>query len=179
MTVKLTKRKEKSLLGLIDKILQKEVLSIQFLAKILGTLEAALPGVQYGRIYTWSLHKVKNNSLKLSKGNYEGSCSLTTDARNELIWWKELPSAFNKINRSLPTVTIFSDACPNGWGVAYGEFSTGGQWLPHEAQLHSNILEITAALHALKIYFSNLINTAVHLRIDNMVAVACINKRWT
>ena len=33
----------------------------------------------------------------------------------------------NRINIPLPSVTIYSNACP-GWGAACGNLSTGGNW---------------------------------------------------
>lgn len=51
-----------------------KILTIRILAKLNGNLEAALPWIQYGRLYMWYLHQSKNKALKKTKGNYDGMC---------------------------------------------------------------------------------------------------------
>ena len=43
----------------------------------------------------------------------------------ELKWWIQNVSYKNRINTPLPSVTIYSDACP-GWRAPCGNLSTGG-----------------------------------------------------
>ena len=49
-----------------------------------------------------------------------------------------------------PELTIFSDACPTGWGAVYKGNSTGGNWIREESCFHINTLGMAAALYALK-----------------------------
>ena len=46
--------------------------------------EAALPAVQFGRLHIQNLLKIKNNALKMSKGDYESKCRLNDASRREL-----------------------------------------------------------------------------------------------
>ena len=86
----------------------------------MGKLEAALPGIQYGRIYTWYSHQSRNKCLKRTKRNYDGMRILEKNARIELHWWKENLETFNIIDKNvLPHAAIFSDAGLTGWGATY------------------------------------------------------------
>ena len=49
-------------------------------------------------------------------------------------------------------MTIFSDACPTGWGAACKGNSMGENSTLEESCFHINTLEVVAALYALKIY---------------------------
>ena len=51
-------------------------LKIGDLAKLLGVCETALPAVQFERLYMWTLLKINNNALKMSKGDHESKCRL-------------------------------------------------------------------------------------------------------
>ena len=57
-----------------------------------------------------------------------------------------------------PKLTVFSDACPIGWGAACKGNSTGGNWTPEESCFHINTLAMAAALYALKIYTRDVFN---------------------
>ena len=50
----------------------------------------------------------------------------------ELQWWHKRVDAVNDIYHPLAQLTIYSDACPNGWGPACEKHSTGGIWTKGE-----------------------------------------------
>ena len=77
MTVPLTNIKQQKTKTLIGEILQSRKLKIREIAKILGTFEASLSVIKFGRLNMFSLKKCKNEALKLNKGNYEGLINLT------------------------------------------------------------------------------------------------------
>ena len=94
----------------------------------------------------------------------------------EINWWKANGAkSYNTIHNELPKNIIYSDACPNGWGVAHENMSSGGHWSVEERKLHINVLELLAAYHALQVYCKNIFDTSVHLKVDNTTAVAWIN----
>ena len=62
---------------------------------------------------------------------------------------------------------IYLDACPNGWGVAHENMSSGGHWSVEERKLHINVLELLAS-DALQIYCKNMFNISVHLKVHNI-----------
>ena len=178
MTVRLTALKRQKVLSIITEIISIKSLSIRDLGKLLGTLEAALPGVQFGRLHMWHLQQDKNEALRISQGNYNGPCKLSGNSYKELKWWVEnLPNCFSPIRKLLPKNLVYFDACPNGWGAAFEDQSTGGLWAPKEAKLNINVLETAAAYFALKLFCKNFKNTAVHLKVDNTATVAFINKQ--
>ena len=69
MTVSLTDLKQQKLKTLIDETLQSRNLKIRQIANILGTFEAALPAIEFGRLNMFYLQKCKNKTWKLSKDN--------------------------------------------------------------------------------------------------------------
>ena len=76
-----------------------------------------------------------------------------------------------------PKLTIFSDACPTGWGAACKGNSTGGNWTPEEFCFHINTLEMAAALYALKIYTRDVSNCQIQLKVDNASILTWINTK--
>ena len=126
MTVSLTDIKQQKIKTLIDETLQSKKLKIKQIATVLGTFEAALPAIKFGRLDMFYSQKCKNEALKLNKGNYEGLTNLTQNCISELQWWQKSVDSVNDIYNSLPQLTIYSDACPNGWRAASGKHSTGG-----------------------------------------------------
>ena len=178
MTIRLTPLKRQKVLSIISEIISSKSLLIRDLAKLFGTLESTLPGVQFGRLHVWHLQQDKNEALRNSQGNYNSPCKLSDNSYKELKWWVEnLPNCFNPIRKFLPKSVVYSDACPNGWGAAFEDQSTGGLWTPKEAELHINVLETAAAYFALKLFCKGFENTAVHLKVDNTATVAFIKNK--
>ena len=94
-------------------------------------------------------------------------------------WWlQNVNTSSNTIEFPPVDVVVFSDASLQGWGAALGEQSTGGGWAPNE-QNHINILELKAALFALKSFVSEIKEKHVKIMIDNSSAVFIINNMGT
>ena len=113
----MTDIKQQKIKTVIDETLQSKKLKIRQIAKVLGTFEVALPAIKFGRLNMFYLRKCKNEALKLNKGNYEGLINLTQNCISELQWWHTSVDSVNDIYHPLPQLTIYSDACPNGWGL--------------------------------------------------------------
>ena len=118
MTLKLTKQKCNKILKNLDLTLKHaNNITIREFSKILGMLEAAIPGVTYGRLHLFHSVKCKNQALTLSKGSYDCYFKLSSESIVEINWWKaNIPKSYNTIHKELPKKIIYSDACPNGWG---------------------------------------------------------------
>ena len=87
-------------------------------------------------------------------------------------------SAINKIRSGLFDLEIFSDASRTGWGaVCDKKKKAQGFWTLKEMNMHINYLEIKAAFLALKCFAKSAKNIQILLRIDNITALAYINKR--
>ena len=78
---------EKKIVEYIKVLENKKDLKIRNLADLLGMCEAALPAVQFGKLHMWNLLKIKNNALKMIKGDYKSKCRLNDASHIELKWW--------------------------------------------------------------------------------------------
>ena len=182
MTLKLTRQKCNNILKNLDVTLKHaNNTTITEFSKILDMLEAATPGVKYGRLHLFHSVKCKNQALTLSKGSYNCYFKLSSESIVEVNWWKaNTPKSYNTIHKELPKKIIYSDACPNVWGeVPHENMSSGGHWSVEESKLDINVLELLATYHALQIYCKNMFDTSVHLKVDNTTAVVWINKQTT
>ena len=66
-----------------------------------------------------------------------------------------------------------------GWGVVYGNQSTGGLWSSDEKSHHINYLELLAVFLGLKVFCRSHRDTHIRLKIDNTTAVVVINHMGT
>ena len=64
-----------------------QVFTIRKLAKVIGTLVAAFPGVIQGPLYYRQLDMLKSKALEENSGNFDALTCLTEGARKELDWW--------------------------------------------------------------------------------------------
>lgn len=103
--------------------------------------------------------------------------SLSGEAIKELKWWhKHILNSSNRIRSSIYDLEIFSDASLTGWGSTCGNQEAHGLWNASERNMHINYLEIKAAFLALKCFASSAYDIQILLRIDNITALAYINK---
>ena len=176
MTVKLTKRKIDKLRHFALEVLKKDLIKIEELASLIGIIVSSFPGVEYGPLHYRSLERDKTDALRLSKGNYDGKMSLSSNAKLEINWWlSNIDESVKVISHGHPSITISSDASLIGWGGIKEVAKTGGHWSQDESKLHINVLELKAVLFTLQSLCAK--NSGVHIRsrIDNTTAVAYIN----
>ena len=83
MSVKLTPLKQEKVLNLIKHIFSKTTVSIKDIAKLIGTSEACLPGVQFGMLNFCHLLHDKNEALKGANNDYDAPCKLSGNAYSE------------------------------------------------------------------------------------------------
>ena len=125
------------------------------------------------------LQELRNEGLSLHH-SYDSQIYLTPKARTDLIWWIEQAGQWKSrpIRTNKPVMTLESDASNLGWGAVRSvpQDSTGGVWNRQERSMHINSKELLAAWLGLRCYASNMRNAHIHLRIDNTIAVAHINK---
>ena len=118
MKTSLTKIKQDTLKNLIAEVLNSSKLRIRDISKVLGSFEAALQAVANGHLYMFYLQKLKNDSLKLCKGNFDAFVKLTSTANVELCRWDKHLICSQDIFTESPKLTIFSDTCSTDWGAA-------------------------------------------------------------
>ena len=101
-------------------------------------------------------------------------------AKEDLLFW------VNNVN-SLPPYQIqtkkgtvqriFSDASLAGWGASMNNQVAQGTWSNEEKSLHINILELMKADKALRQFLPFLISNRIVMMLDNITAIAYINKK--
>ena len=114
MTLKLSKQKCNKILENLDLTLKhKNNITIREFSKILGMLEAAIPGVKYSHLHLFYSTKFKNQALTLSKGSYDCSFKLSSESIIKINWWKgNIAKTYNtilnenKITRSFILISI-------------------------------------------------------------------------
>ena len=181
MTVRITSEKACNIKILCNKMLKKQKISIRQVAKLVGKLVAALPGVPLGGVrYRW-LDIEKTQALKEANGNFEAQMVISAGAKNDISWWmSNIDKCRKNIVQQPPSVTLQSDASNSGWGgliAGQPSTATGGQWSTTEDLAHINVKELLAAFFTLKCFCSQLSNVHVQLQIDNTTAVAYINNQ--
>ena len=92
-------------------------------------------------------------------------------------WWrKNVMIGVNPIKMQNYRLVISSDASRTGWGAEADGVVTHGFWNQEDQKSHINYLELLASFFALKCFAENAYNCEVLLRIDNMTAIAYLNK---
>lgn len=176
MSVKLTKRKIEKLKSLALRILNKEMIKIEELASLIGTIVSSFPGTEYGPLHYRTLECEKTQALRLSKGKFDEKMILSSQAKLEIDWWlSNIDKCMKKVSHGHPSIVICSDASLIGWGGIRNKSKTGGHWSADESNMHINALELKAVLFTLQSLCSTEQGTHIRARIDNTTAVAYIN----
>ena len=178
MTVTLTPEKKLSLVTKCQGLKDKKVASIREVSRVIGSLVAACPGVQYGMIYVKPLEIEKNKALSVSRGNFEGKMNITKDIITCLEWWiKNVERQVRNIDHGTPKIVVHTDASLSGWGAHREQLEARGGWSSEESSGHINELELRAVLFGLKSLCKECSNTHIRVTIDNTTAVICVNKQ--
>ena len=179
MTVRITPEKADNIRLLCQQLLNKKLPTIRQVAKVVGKLVAALPGVKYGQLYYRCIDIDKIRALALHKGNYEGTMTLSKQAKLDLQWWVQNIHVSSKpILTPNPQLILQSDASNLGWGGVHPDGrTTGGHWSGGESKLHINQKELLAAMFTLKSFCNSLSNLHILIQVDNTNTVIYITKQ--
>ena len=176
MTVSLTHKKE-AIKEMCSLALSMNLVTIRFVAKILGKLSSSFIAVPLGKLHYRTLERLKSKALRMNRGNYDKKVVLTADCKTDILWWeRNILNSKNSIIRENPTITPHTDVSLVGWGASMTTVSTGGQFNLEEQELHINILELKAALLGLQSLCKNTYNCHILIKMDNTAAVTSINK---
>ena len=177
MLLELPPDKRNRIKSFIKDILKSRKIKVQTVAVCIGTLVAACPAVAYGWLFYKNLEKDKRRALILYKGNTNAFTTLSTGSLRDLHWWADqISQSNNKIRTSSYDMEIYSDASKTGWGAVCAGQEANGLWNESESGQHINFLEIKAAYLALKCFARRSFDKQILLRIDNITALAYINK---
>lgn len=178
MKISLPRRKIDGILKLIAKALNSSIQSVHDASKLIGTLIAATPAVQYSMLRTRQLEIDKINALHLSNGDYNANIVYSKTSIDDLGWWKNsLPNSCHPIITENYDVTIFTDASPTGWGITMNGKVTRGFWSLEQQQLHINTLELLAVLHGVESFLPGRKHLTILARVDSTTAKAYINRQ--
>ena len=181
MTFSIPKEKLEKIETLCEDLLKSKQVTLRKLSSAIGNLMATAPAFTPAPLQVRFLQRCLRQNLEKTAQNYEAWVTLDPLAKEELTWWRENLRLLNgkPIKIQPPDLIISSDAAKGlqgGWGAHCGKVSTGGQWTPEEKGLHINILELKAASLAIKTFTKNNRNIAIHLLLDNQVALAYVLK---
>lgn len=110
---------------------------------------ASFPGVKYAPLHYRNIEKVKSEALNTSGGNFEATCTLSTEAIADLTWWKTA-TLKNWVHPLPISLEIKNDACTGsnntsgGWGATCDNITCGGEWELREQSYHINTRELPA-----------------------------------
>ena len=174
MRVFLTEDKEEKFLRAASDLLNRESPTIREVSGLVGLMVAFSTAFNYGTVHLKDIEREKIEALAKAAGDFDKTMTLSTLARDEILWWVDnIRSSGKLIRRGKPNLTVYTDASNERWGAHVGETATGGRWSVDEKRDHINVLELRAILLALK---SLCESTQVHIRImtDNTTALAYV-----
>ena len=151
--------------------------TLRELASLLGMMVAAHPAILPAPLHYKHLESAKSWALR-SCHTYKADLEIDSNMESDLRWW--LNNSCQHNGRPLQIVqwdlTIESDASKKGWGASCQGVNTGGPWSVQERTHHINYLELLAAFLALKSFASNRRAISILLRLDNITAIAFLNR---
>ena len=177
MLISLPIPKIQSIQRLIREILPQGQATILKLSQLLGSMISTHPAVLAAPLHYCHLERAKITALRHSH-NYNTVVTISDNMRQDLTWWlQELPRHNGRSMQIMQwDMVIESDASMLGWGANLNNTSTGGPWAPHERSHHINYLKLLAAFLALKTFATNTHNKAILLTLDNVTAIAFLNR---
>ncbi|XP_034944884.1 uncharacterized protein [Chelonus insularis] len=177
MRVELPEEKKLAVQKQIKDLKKKSTIKIREFAKVIGSVVACCPAVEYGLLHCRSFEKAKIRALEKNRGYFDAVMTIPKSALTEWDWWlKTLPNASRKVRNNHYERTVYSDASLSGWGAFCEGESANGLWSLEERNLHINYLELKAALLALKCFAADLRGTDILMMVDNTTTMAYINK---
>ena len=124
-------------------------------------------------MYRRTIENEENKSLAENNGDFESKMVLSSQAIEDFhLWSRTLPSSAAPMHRHTPDYIVETDASKEGWGAHCNGRTTGGQWSHQEAVHHMNYLELKACFLALQSFFADQGRTVIHVKSDNVTAVA-------
>ena len=175
MEVSLSDKKREKIVELCKQMLQKKSITIREAAKLIGTLVAVFPAVEYGPLYYREMEKTKIIALKQFH-SYEAKIKFNEKCILEIQWWlKEGLKSKKPISHGNPTKVITTDSSKTGWGAFMDEDSTQGLWTEEEQKLHINVLELKAVLLGIQSLCKRCSNEHLQVQMDNTTGITYIN----
>ena len=177
MTVSLPPHKERDMLSLLSDCLTCHHLTIRSLARLIGKLISCTIACPLGTMYYRNLERTKLRALRLSAWNWNATCRLSTECKQEMTWWLDnIPHCSAPIFRPNPRLTLTTDASSFGWGADFYGQKAGGHFSPAELPLSINSKETLAIWYGFRSFFHRLKGCDVLILSDNTTAVSYVRK---
>ncbi|OXU26260.1 hypothetical protein TSAR_007120 [Trichomalopsis sarcophagae] len=175
--LELPTKKRKVLLDKVLGIFRKRSCSILLFAKLIGSLVAACPAVEYGVVYTKALERLKTLALFRNDFDFDAKISIPKSVLSDLAWWiNAIPRTNNSFKSFDFVMELYTDASNTGWGATTGNTECHGFWTEEQKNFHINYKELFAVKLALEKLVAHLRNCQILLRVDNTTAIAYINR---
>uniref|UniRef100_A0A0A9WWG2 Putative enzymatic polyprotein n=2 Tax=Lygus hesperus TaxID=30085 RepID=A0A0A9WWG2_LYGHE len=162
----------------VQYLLDREKFTIRCLARVIGILISMKFAIPFGLLYTRSLERDRYVALSKSGDNFNAMCTITTQSREDLVWWLgSMDHPSTHIRSDSHDEVIFTDASDSGWGSFWDPHRACGWWSETDRKNHINWKELMAIYLALQTFASQWTEKSVLLRVDNVTAIALINKQ--
>lgn len=118
MIVKLPERRKQKIVQSCRELFSCDRAKIRQVAKVIGSLVAAFPAIEMGKLHYRRLESAKIAALKEVEGNFDKWMAITHDMKADLIWWlKNIEVQNRKIFREGTETDLYTDASNLGWGA--------------------------------------------------------------
>ena len=149
------------------------------LLSLIGSLSHACKVVRSGRTFLRRLIDLSTKATRL-----DHFIRLNGEARADLEWWYQFIGPWNGVSMisslscQTPSATIYSDASGAwGCGAIYQKHWFQLQWDSNSADYHISIKELLPIVIAAAIWGYHFRGKAIHVKSDNVAAVAAINNQ--
>ena len=167
MMVYVSDKKKGKLKFLCTQALDGDILSIRFVARVIGKIVSSLPGAEFGKLHYRNLECDKIRALVLNRGDYDGKMQLSVLAKEDLLWWvKNVQQAYRRIIHAPITYVFQTDASDTGWGISGssdGSWKSQGLWSREQGVLHIDGRDPYVVYTCLTIFFPNCLMSLFNL----------------
>ena len=177
LELSLNKTKIQKVVSECQNLLNNPQTSILELTRLIGLLTSTIQAVLPARLNCRFLQMQQISSLSENL-SYLDKIVLNEDSKIELKRWVQNLELCNGRALIQPPAELLiqTDASTKGWGATCNGISTGGMWFVQEMKYHINILVLLAVKLAVQTFSKTLKHKAIHLQVDNMVALTYLLK---
>lgn len=162
--VKLPERRKQKIVQSCRELFSCDRAKIRQVAKVIGSLVAAFPAIEMGKLHCRRLESAKIAALKEVEGNFDKWMVITHEMKADLIWWlKNIEVQNRKIFREGTETDLYTDASNLGWGACLNHQIINGKWSLTETILHINAKELKAIFLALQSFIQQI--RGKHIRV--------------
>ena len=149
MELKLPVDKIKNIRAESQAMMREEQVSGRVLARLVGKMNATSQVIPPAPLFYRHLQMALSATLNQHSQCYDAQVSLTTECREELMWWDAYMNGKSLLKKEVDMI-IDSDAYLTGWGATSQNQRTGGPLSQTERRMHINCLELLAATLAVR-----------------------------